>query len=128
MGLLRGDLGFQNEVETLTTLKLFNTQCTNSAPTNHKSQSEAEEIVTQLKQLVMNRPLDSMASMPTQVDIEGSSFLNKKEMLRMIGVSGDHNGSLGWWCLQRNKVEISVLAVAAALVGYMFYTRKLRIH
>jgi hypothetical protein len=127
--LIKNDLEFKN-VSDMHSLKLLSTQCAFSFNVNHKNGKEAEEIVEQLKQLIMNRPDESLAAKPDEVEIERSVFLNKAEILEKIKIGEkkgkewyevENNESYWWTILKRNKLEIFLPVIAATLLGCFIY-------
>lgn len=64
--------------------KLYNTQCLECDTDKLKNNVQAEEMIKNLKELVENRPAESMANPPPLIQIERVNFLNKKEILAKL--------------------------------------------
>ncbi len=129
--LIKNDLAF-GSVGDMHSLKLISTQCAFSRDVNHKNGREAQEIVEQLKQLILNRPVESIAIKPKEVDIERSVFLNKEDLLEKIEL-GEKKGKewyevdekSTWWAIvKRNKLEIILPVVASLVIGFIVYFKQ----
>ncbi|RNA00412.1 inorganic pyrophosphatase [Brachionus plicatilis] len=78
--LIKNETYFKNSKDSVD-FKLFNTQCLESNKENLRNSKEAEALVENLKSLIINRPIESMAEQPQIERIEKVIYLNKKDIL-----------------------------------------------
>lgn len=77
--MIKNEIYFKNSKDSAD-FKLFNTQCLESNKENLRNNIEAEALIENLKSLIINRPVESMAEQPPIERIEKVIYLNKKDI------------------------------------------------
>lgn len=81
--LIKNEIYFKNSKDS-SDFKLLNTQCLESNRENIKNNKEAEALIENLKSLIINRPIESMAEQPPIDRIEKVIYLNKNDISNKI--------------------------------------------
>lgn len=134
LNLIKNELFFKQSKEC-SEFKLLNTQCDFSMPEACKTEREAARIIDQFKQVILNKPIESLARQPPRLDLEKSYFLRKTELLAKLGITkafksdetqlqtSESHWSM-WESIKEHRYKIGVPLSIALLLGYLFYFKR----
>ncbi len=130
LNLIKNDLFFKQSKDCLN-FKLENTQCQFSLTEYQKNGQEAQEIVDKLKQMIIDRPIETIAKELPESKINSVYYLNKSEILEKFGISPkriwvntieESTKSFDLWSLVKENQSNIMLPISLSFVfGFMYY-------